>query len=162
MWLRYSGSLPPLLISMLSTNNSFYIHIYTALGIVKYKANSFATVFSTLKSIHIEEGMSGLYRGMSATLVTVPLFWACYWTTYEHMKRYLLDENDDTINGSSSSSGGSSSKSSKAVSHMLAAMTAGALGDIITNPLWVIRTRTQTLVMVREKWSGVEWIGCVL
>jgi solute carrier family 25 folate transporter 32 len=31
--------------------------------------------------------------------------------------------------------------------HIVAAMSAGAVGDIITNPLWVVRTRIQTRVL---------------
>jgi solute carrier family 25 folate transporter 32 len=34
--------------------------------------------------------------------------------------------------------------------HVLAAVTAGAIGDIVTNPFWVARTRIQTLYLHPE------------
>jgi solute carrier family 25 folate transporter 32 len=82
-----------------------------------------------------EEGIRGLYKGLGPALLTVPLFWSMYWCTYNRVKEVLLNEFPNTH---------------VAAIHVVAAISAGALGDIITNPLWVTRTRIQTLIFHSE------------
>jgi solute carrier family 25 folate transporter 32 len=86
----------------------------------------------TLSKIYYEEGLSGLYKGLGPALCTVPLFWGIYWTSYERLKVHYASE----YPGASSH-----------VHHVGAAVTAGAIGDVITNPFWVVRTRIQTLIL---------------
>lgn len=95
--------------------------------------HKYSTASQTLKLIFKEEGIRGCFRGLGPTLVTVPLFWSIYWTTYDALKeslsRFVYLEN------------------SKHLQHVSSAIIAGALGDLITSPFWVVRTRIQTYVM---------------
>ncbi|KAL4419421.1 hypothetical protein ABPG77_006348 [Micractinium sp. CCAP 211/92] len=95
-----------------------------------------------LSKIMREEGMRGLYRGLTPTLVALLPNWAVYFTAYERLK---------TAIGSRVAPQWSSS----AAVHMAAAAGAGAATMLITNPLWVIKTRLQTQNMgIRMGASG--------
>jgi solute carrier family 25 folate transporter 32 len=94
-------------------------------------AARFTTISSSLRLIYAEEGGRGLYRGLSATLSTVPLFYFAFFPVYERAKARISSTaalNERGVN-------------------VLAAILAGGLADSLTNPLWVIRTRMQTSYM---------------
>ena len=76
----------------------------------------------------IEEGSRGLFRGFSASIITVPLFWATYFPIYEALKVYIAD-----LRGARDAPG--------PFEHVLSAIGAGIVVDVVTSPLWVIRTR---------------------
>lgn len=94
-------------------------------------AARFTTLSKTLRLIVAEEGTLGLYRGLSATLSTVPLFYFAFFPVYERAKARI------------SSTGALGERGV----NVLAAILAGGLADFFTNPLWVIRTRMQTSYM---------------
>jgi len=89
------------------------------------------TIFRTLRSIVQTEGYAACFRGLGPTLCTVPAFWGLYFPTYERCKSAIAvarpgaSEDDFVV-------------------HVLAAVGAGTVADVVTNPLWVIRTRMQT------------------
>ena len=70
----------------------------------------------------------------------MPLFWGIYWCTYDQMKGLLSNHFP---------------KTSIHLNHIVAAITAGAIGDIITNPFWVVRTRIQTLALHKFKSNNI-------
>lgn len=109
-------------------------------------SNKYNGMFSTLNKIYIEEGIRGLYRGMVPALCTVPMFWGIYWTSYENMKIFMYKQFPS---------------SPSYIHHTGAAITAGAIGDVLTNPFWVVRTRIQTLVLHPESAlpSNISMIG---
>lgn len=84
-----------------------------------------------LSKIVATEGVRGLYRGLAPTLVALLPNWAVYFTAYERLKVVIANRVDPKHAGS------------PAV-HMAAAAGAGAATMLITNPLWVIKTRLQT------------------
>ena len=92
-------------------------------------------IYSSLKKIYLEEGIRGVFKGVGPALVTVPLFWGVYWPIYDHMKKRCENNNLGI---------------SERTGHMLSALVAGVVGDVITNPFWVVRTRIQTLAMHSE------------
>ena len=106
------------------------MQVQGSLGTKRYSAG----VFSSVKRIYIEEGLRGVFKGIGPALVTVPLFWGVYWPIYDRSKAYFES------NPAFSTTGG----------HIMAAVTAGAIGDVITNPFWVVRTRIQTLALHSE------------
>ena len=103
------------------------IQIQGTLGIHRYK-----NTLDTLKLILKEEGIRGCFKGLGPALCNVPLFWSIYWSTYDQLKLKLAVAFPST---------------SHHMIHLYSAITAGAIGDVVTNPFWVVRTRIQTLYL---------------
>lgn len=104
------------------------MQIQGSMGITKYSGN----ILRTLRNIHIEEGIPGLFKGVGPAMLTVPVFWSVYWPMYDSIKRHL--EESKTFN-------------SPHISNLVSAVISGGIGDIITNPFWVTRTRIQALIL---------------
>lgn len=83
-----------------------------------------------LSHIIREEGFGGLYRGLSPTLLALLPNWAVYFTVYERMKITISDKFSD---GKQSTG-----------TYISSAICAGLATQIVTNPLWVTKTRLQT------------------
>jgi solute carrier family 25 folate transporter 32 len=94
-------------------------------GVQKYNG-----LLHSLRTIWFEEGMKGLYRGLEPSLFTVPMFWALYFPVYNGVKEYLHDS--------------TRLKHHEASLHCVSAITAAFVADVISNPLWVVRTRMMT------------------
>ena len=84
-----------------------------------------------LSKIMRDEGIKGLYRGLSPSLFALLPNWAVYFTTYERLKVAIAKHVRPEWQGSPGV-------------HMAAAAGAGAATMLITNPLWVVKTRLQT------------------
>jgi solute carrier family 25 folate transporter 32 len=74
------------------------------------------------------EGPGGLYRGLPPTLIGILPSHAIYFGVYEHLKSTIsslrhTDPRRDPL------------------THVLSAMGAAACSNLITNPLWLVRTR---------------------
>ena len=93
-------------------------------------------IIPTLKQIHNEEGVRGLFRGLGPSLLTVPLFWGIWWCTYDYCKEAL---------------GVAPGEAGKAWQHGVSAVCAAGLSDVVTQPLWVVRTRSIALVFHSEE-----------
>ncbi|ERN04043.1 nicotinamide adenine dinucleotide transporter 1, chloroplastic isoform X1 [Amborella trichopoda] len=113
-------------------------------GLPKH-AQGGSLIVASLKQIVKTEGVRGLYRGLSPTVLALLPNWAVYFTIYEQVKG-LLQSHD---RGNNQLSIGK---------HMLAASCAGAATALTTNPLWVVKTRLQTQGMR----SGVVPYGSIL
>ncbi|XP_021722270.1 nicotinamide adenine dinucleotide transporter 1, chloroplastic-like [Chenopodium quinoa] len=87
-------------------------------------------IVSSLEHIFYKEGLRGMYRGLSPTVLALLPNWAVYFTLYEQLKS-LLGSDD----GNPQLSVGA---------NVIAASGAGAATIIVTNPLWVVKTRFQT------------------
>ncbi len=104
-----------------------------------------------LSKILRDEGARGLYRGLNPTLFALLPNWAVYFTVYERLKLAVgmrLSPNSSTGPGV----------------HMIAAAGAGAATMLITNPLWVVKTRlqTQTLgISMGSKNNTVHYKGTI-
>lgn len=87
-------------------------------------------IVGSLKQIFQKEGLRGMYRGLSPTVLALLPNWAVYFTVYDQFKTFLCsdDENHQLSIGA----------------NMMAASGAGAATIIATNPLWVVKTRLQT------------------
>ncbi|GFP80629.1 nicotinamide adenine dinucleotide transporter 1 chloroplastic [Phtheirospermum japonicum] len=90
-----------------------------------------SVIVGSLEQIIQKEGLRGMYRGLSPTVLALLPNWAVYFTIYEQLKSSLgefLDVNHQLSIGA----------------NMMAASGAGAATTIATNPLWVVKTRFQT------------------
>ncbi|XP_047964967.1 nicotinamide adenine dinucleotide transporter 1, chloroplastic-like [Salvia hispanica] len=92
-----------------------------------------SVIIVSLQNIVRNEGLRGLYRGLTPTLTALLPNWAVYFTVYGHLKE-LLHTYEGSNNSDQLSIG----------SNMVAAAGAGAATSIATNPLWVVKTRLQT------------------
>ncbi len=71
-----------------------------------------------------EEGLRGMYRGLGPMLLGYLPTWAVYLTVYENTREYWYER-----------------CGSWWVARCYASLTAGACSTILTNPIWVIKTR---------------------
>ena len=92
--------------------------------------------FSSLVRIYREEGVRGLYRGFQPTIVGYIPTWSLYFSLYNALRADLRTSYPDL---------------SPHLNTMGAAVGAGAVSNIATNPIWVIRTRLQTQEHVLHK-----------
>ncbi len=92
-------------------------------------------IIKSIYEIYTSDGIRGCFRGLGATLATVPAFWGLYFPLYESLKHQFM-----TL----SSSYGDGGHNHHALVHLSSAMTAGAVADVVCNPMFVVRTRMQT------------------
>lgn len=79
----------------------------------------------TLSTIVRDEGTRGLYKGLVPVLMGYLPTWMIYFTVYEFCKEAYPRVFPE----------------SNFVSHSCSAITAGAVSTVLTNPIWVIKTR---------------------
>jgi Mitochondrial carrier protein len=84
--------------------------------------------FVIAKEIARKEGAKGFFRGLSPTLIGIIPSRASYFWAYEKTKQVLTPRFGDTT-----------------VTHIFAGLAAGATGNTITNPIWMVKTRMQLL-----------------
>lgn len=89
-----------------------------------------SVIIGSLEKIFHREGVRGMYRGLSPTVLALLPNWAVYFTIYDQLKG-LLCSNDECNELS-------------IAANMAAASGAGAATTMATNPLWVVKTRFQT------------------
>ncbi|KAJ4954733.1 hypothetical protein NE237_011516 [Protea cynaroides] len=105
----------------------FQVHGLPKLGNRNIKGS---LIVGSLKQIFQKEGLRGMYRGLSPTVLALLPNWAVYFTIYEQLKSSFYSDV-----GSHQLSIGA---------NIVAAVGAGAVTTIATNPLWVVKTRFQT------------------
>ena len=88
-------------------------------------------ILSGLQHILKTEGLPGLYRGLSPTIVALYPTWAVTFSVYNYVRGLLRSQ--DAKNGELSIQ-----------ENILAASCAGIATAVATNPLWVVKTRLQT------------------
>ncbi|MCJ1400786.1 hypothetical protein MMC11_003994 [Xylographa trunciseda] len=87
-------------------------------------AAAYRGVYGTAKSIWAEEGLRGLYRGLGPMLLGYVPTWAVYLTVYNKAQGHFNTKTDN-----------------KFIANVYASLTAGACSTMVTNPIWVIKTR---------------------
>ncbi|KAJ2156910.1 hypothetical protein GGF46_004869 [Coemansia sp. RSA 552] len=98
----------------------------------KYRARGYrpySGTWNTLQRIVHEEGPRGLYRGLAPMLMGYLPTWGIYFTAYETLKRELSAR---------------TGRQSTTFVHVVSAMGAGASCSLLTNPIWVLKSRFMT------------------
>ncbi|CAG2106901.1 unnamed protein product [Medioppia subpectinata] len=86
---------------------------------------------NTVATIVRQEGVTGLYRGVTPNCVGAGAAWGLYFLFYNTIKSHMT-----AARGSDASGGGLG-----AGRHMLAAAMAGCVTTTLTNPIWVVKTQ---------------------
>ncbi|RKU49589.1 hypothetical protein DL546_009451 [Coniochaeta pulveracea] len=92
----------------------------------------------TARVIWREEGIRGMYRGLGPIIMGYLPTWAVWFTVYNKSKVYLATKHENTF-----------------VINFWSSIIAGASSTIVTNPIWVIKTRlmSQSGTHSRHKYS---------
>lgn len=93
--------------------------------------NALRNPLTIIRKVMEKEGFHGFYRGLSPTLLALIPNWASYFFSYGWIKNHLSEQGVQD----------------GPLQHVLAAMGAGLVTDVITNPFWVVKTRLQTQSM---------------
>uniref|UniRef100_A0A0E0JJH2 Uncharacterized protein n=1 Tax=Oryza punctata TaxID=4537 RepID=A0A0E0JJH2_ORYPU len=126
--------------------------IKTRMQVYGLPSNLSSTAPPGFQHILKNEGLPGLYRGLSPTIVALFPTWAVTFSVYNHLKGLLHSQGDNTGELS-------------VQANILAASCAGIATAIATNPLWVVKTRLQTqgmrtgVVPYTSIWSALRRIA---
>jgi len=108
------------------------MQVMGSLTAVEASRNSLHIV-GALKDIAASDGVRGCFRGLGATLATVPAFWGLYFPLYEYLKEEISrNAHQQYYVGNDS------------LVHMSSAILAGGVADFVCNPMFIVRTRMQT------------------
>lgn len=91
-----------------------------------------------LKSIIKHEGLGGIYLGWTPAVIGSAVSWGGFFTFYEHSKRKLVDYKTGTKNSAQPAS-----EVLTSIDNFFLACVAGGVMVLITNPVWLIKTRMQ-------------------
>ncbi|KAL7670606.1 hypothetical protein ACOME3_005542 [Neoechinorhynchus agilis] len=94
-----------------------------------------------LRKIYIEGGIGALYQGVYPSLIGAGLSWGLYFLVYNSLRSYY-QSSDPTRQLSS-------------ITHMQNATLAGVLTMLVTNPIWVMKTR----LCLQYKWDTNRYSG---
>ncbi|CAO2658688.1 Nn.00g064110.m01.CDS01 [Neocucurbitaria sp. VM-36] len=111
----------------LQAQGSFRPRKYTGPTRAVYKG-----LTGTARVIWVEDGIRGLYRGLGPMLLGYIPTWAVYMSTYEATKDFLNPQMEN-----------------KWLARTLASITAGGCSTLVTNPIWVVKTRLMSQVSSR-------------
>ncbi|KAJ9196977.1 hypothetical protein DTO164E3_5946 [Paecilomyces variotii] len=87
-------------------------------------SNLYRGMIGTGRMIWREEGVRGLYRGLGPMLMGYLPTWAVYLTVYDRSREFYHEKTDNWW-----------------LARGYASITAGACSTVVTNPIWVIKTR---------------------
>ena len=97
--------------------------------------NHYQSIFEGFKHVVSRYGIRGLYGGIHASLIGSSLSWGAYFYIYSEFKDYFRESRQNNTNNSNSYL--------LPKQHFIASFAAGALTQIVSNPIWVIKTNSQ-------------------
>lgn len=96
-------------------------------GVSTLKRPQYRGILHAITSIARQEGLGGLYKGVTPNVWGAGSSWGLYFLFYNSFKSHLLEKKQV--------------QSLSATSHMIIACEAGSLTLLLTNPIWVAKTR---------------------
>lgn len=87
----------------------------------------------TARTIIRQDGVRGMYRGLGPMLLGYLPTWAVYMAVYDSSREYFFQN-------------GYKTEKEKFMARVFASLTAGACSTLVTNPIWVIKTRLMSQV----------------
>jgi len=100
-------------------------------------SNPYNGMIGTAKVIWKEEGLRGMYRGLGPIILGYLPTWAVWFTIYGKSKDYLSTNNSNPL-----------------LVNFYSSIVAGASSTMVTNPIWVIKTRLMSQVSATSSSSG--------
>lgn len=97
---------------------------------INKKVIAYRGFYDTFLRIWYEEGIRGFYRGLGPLVIGYFPSWAIYFTIYERCKNIYSQSYDSQ-----------SKKHIPWIINMKSAITAGAASAILSNPIWIVKTR---------------------
>jgi solute carrier family 25 folate transporter 32 len=98
--------------------------------------SKYSGVVGTFRTIHREEGIRGIYRGLGTTMMALAPNWAVYFYMYTQFKHLGLS---------------SGYFKEGPYLYICTAMSAAAVTELFCNPLWMIKTRLQAQPAVEPR-----------
>ena len=99
----------------------------------KQHQGKYIDFFHTLRTIWKEEGLRGFYAGYRTNVVAIPIFHSLFFPIFEAIKRW-----------------GHRRGQSDTQARLCATVGAGVSCNILTNPIWVVRTRLMVQYLHHE------------
>ncbi|KAH9813604.1 mitochondrial FAD carrier protein [Melampsora americana] len=113
------------------------VHLKPTLSQVSQIASSTSTrpkIITSLGEIVRSDGWKGLYRGLIPNMVGNAASWGLYFMWYSTIKKRM----------STSADGSDSGVKLSATEHLFASASSGVITAMMTNPIWVVKTRMFT------------------
>jgi len=109
------------------------------------KTGRYGKICNTLRAVIRTEGILGLYQGISPAVLGSSASWGGYFFFYEGIKKEMMQHKVSSIMRGKCLSDDNAKKNIKlnSMENFGAACGAGAIMVIITNPIWLIKTRMQ-------------------
>lgn len=121
-------------------------------------SSSYGGTVDALQKILKREGMRGLYAGLTPAVVGNTISWALYFALYDRARKRYFDMDDDNDGDNDDNSKKKRTNyfySSATVKTLLAASEAGVGVSLLTNPIWVAKTR----LALQERGGGLKHVG---
>lgn len=109
------------------------------------RGSAYSSLVEAVRTVYKREGVRGFFLGLTPACIASTVSWGGYFYFYEHCKNRRINALIDkrTTDGSSDSDSASERVQLGSVDHLLSGVEAGCYMVLVTNPLWLIKTRLQ-------------------
>lgn len=102
----------------------------------------YTSVYGAFTRIIADEGVGALYNGLTPAMTGATAAWGLYFFFYERSKQRKMRQGH--LHGNRERLG--------PAQHMASGLEAGVITSLLTNPIWLIKTRLQ--LQIERKWRG--------
>lgn len=118
------------------------------------------TLYQRVRMVYGDAGIRGFYRGLAPACLASSVAWGFYFLFYEPLKTNLADWNQNlvlegvVVDDSFQTQSQHTQRFTNATVHFTASTFAGGLTVLLTNPIWVIKTRMELQQSNAEHYRG--------